>query len=128
LRSGDFRRGILDFTRIFKGIPNFADSTDRWRALGRAADQEDYFLDAKSAEFPSDGPVHLWVKMVGQKETQTLEYELDCKTKRMNGASTVTYDSSRKVLTSSEVSGGWQRVIPDTIGEQIYTGACGSVR
>jgi tetratricopeptide (TPR) repeat protein len=53
LRLGDFSRGILDLRRIFRGIPNFADSTDRWRALGRTADQEDYFLDAKSAEFPS---------------------------------------------------------------------------
>lgn len=128
LRSGDFRRGVLDFGRIFKGIPNFADSTDRWRTLGRTADQEDYFLDAKSAEFPNNGPVHLWVKIVGKKETQTIEYELDCKTRRMNGTSTVTYDFSGKVLSSSEVSSGWQRVIPDTIGEQIYNGACGSLR
>lgn len=115
---------MLDFSRIFRGIPNFADSTERWRALGRTADQEDYFLDAKSAEFPSDGPVRLWVKMAGKRQTQTVEYELDCKTKRMNGASTVAYDSSGKILSSSEVGSGWQRIIPDTIGEQIYNGAC----
>jgi tetratricopeptide (TPR) repeat protein len=126
LRSGDFRRGILDFRRIFKGMPNFADSTERWRALGRTGNQEGYFLDAKSAEFPSDGPVRLWVKFAGKKETQTVEYELDCKTRHMNVASTVTYDSNGTVLTSSEVSNGWQRIIPDTIGEQIYNGACGS--
>lgn len=128
LRSGDFRRGILDFRRIFKGMPNFADSTERWRALGRTANQEDYFLDAKSAEFPSDGPVRLWVKSAGKKETHTVEYELDCKTRHMNVASTVTYDSNGTVLTRSEVSSGWQRIIPDTIGEQIYNGACSSVR
>ncbi|SRR6266571_1167318 len=55
LEAGDFRRGTLDFGRIFKGIPNFANSTDRWRALGRTADGEDYFLDAKSAQFSSEG-------------------------------------------------------------------------
>jgi tetratricopeptide (TPR) repeat protein len=126
LRSGDFRRGILDFRRIFKGIPNFADSTDRWRMLGRTADQEDYFLDVKSAEFSSDGPVRLWVKFVGKKETQTVEFELECKSRRMNRASIVTYDSNDTVLTSSEVSSGWQRIIPDTIGEQFYNGTCGS--
>jgi hypothetical protein len=57
-----------------------------------------------------------------------VEYELDCKARRINGASTVTYDSKGNVLSSSEVSSGWQRVIPDTIGEHIYNGACGSVR
>jgi tetratricopeptide (TPR) repeat protein len=128
LRSSDFRRGVLDFRRIFKGIPNFAVSTDRWRALGRTTDQEDYFLDAKSAEFPSDGPVRLWVKFVGKKETQIVEHELDCKMRRLNRASIVTYDSNGTLLTSSETSSGWQRIIPDTIGEQLYNGACGNGR
>jgi tetratricopeptide (TPR) repeat protein len=128
LRSGDFRRGILDFTRIFKGIPNFSDSTDRWRTLGRTADQEDYFLDVKSAEFPGDGPVRIWLKFVGKKETQTVENELDCNAKRMKRASIVTYDSNGTVLTSSEVSSGWQGIVPDTIGEQLYNGACRSAR
>ncbi|MFZ0816788.1 MAG: surface-adhesin E family protein [Candidatus Sulfotelmatobacter sp.] len=128
LRSGDFRRGVLDFTRIFKGIPNFADSTDRWRALGRTADQEDYFLDVKSAEFPSDGPVRIWLKFAGKKETQTVENELDCKTRRMNRASIVTYDSNGTVLANSGVSTGWERIIPDTVGERVYDGACGSAR
>jgi hypothetical protein len=128
LRSGDFRRGTLDFMRIFKGIPNFADSTDRWRTFGRTADHEDYFLDVKSTEFPKDGPVRVWLKFVGKKETQIVENELDCKTRRMNRASIVTYDSTGAVLTSSEVSSGWQKIIPDTIGEQLYNGACGNVR
>jgi tetratricopeptide (TPR) repeat protein len=128
LRSGDFRRGTLDFMRIFKGIPNFADSTDRWRTLGRTADQETYFLDVKSAEFPRDGPVRIWLKFVGKKQTQTVENELDCKTRLMNRASVVTYDSNGTVVTSSEVSSGWQRIIPDTIGEQLYSGACGTSR
>jgi|HubBroStandDraft_6_1064221.scaffolds.fasta_scaffold08537_6 tetratricopeptide (TPR) repeat protein len=128
LRSGDFRRGTLDFKRIFKGIPDFADSTDRWRALGKTADQEDYFLDVKSAEFPSDGPVRIWLKFAGKKETQTVENELDCKARRMNRASIVTYGSNGTVLANSEVSSGWERIIPDTIGEQLYNGACGSAR
>lgn len=128
LRSGDFRRGILDFRRIFKGIPNFADSTDRWRTLGRTADQEDYFLDVKSAEFPTDGPVRIWLKFVGKKETQMVENELDCKTRRINRASIVTYDSAGTVQTSSEESSGWQQIIPDTIGEQLYNGVCGKTQ
>jgi len=128
LRASDFRRGILDFTRIFRGIPNFADSTDRWRALGRTADQKDYFLDVKSAEFPSDGPVRIWMKFVGKNETQTVENELDCKARRMNRTSLVTYDSDGTVLTSSEMSSGWQQIVPDTIGEQLYNGACRSAR
>jgi hypothetical protein len=40
LKAGDFRRGALDFDRIFKGIPDFADSTERWRVLDKSADGE----------------------------------------------------------------------------------------
>src|SRR5579862_1310832 len=61
LNAGDFKRGSLDFARIFKGIPEFAESTDRWRSLGKAPDGE-YFLDVKSVEFPASGPVRLWIK------------------------------------------------------------------
>jgi tetratricopeptide (TPR) repeat protein len=124
LKAGDYRRGILDFQRIFKGIPDFADATDRWRAVGKTRDGEEYFLDVKSAEFPSNDPARLWIKVVGKKKSQAVEYEFDCKTRRMNGGSTVAYDSNGKVLSSSEVSSGWQRIIPDTIGEQFYNGAC----
>jgi tetratricopeptide (TPR) repeat protein len=124
LKAGDYRRGTLDFNRIYKGIPNFADSTDRWRELGQSAGGEDFYLDVKSVEFSVDGPVHLWIKTIGKKETQIIAYEMDCKSRRMNNTSTVTYDSKGKIVNSSEVSVGWQRIIPDTIGEKLYNGAC----
>jgi tetratricopeptide (TPR) repeat protein len=127
LKVGDYRRGVLDFGRIFKGIPNFADSTDRWRLLGRSADGEEYYLDVKSADFSREG-VRLWIKTVGKKETQTIAYEMDCKMKRINNTSSITYDSRGKVMSSSEMGGEWQRIIPDTIGEQLYNGACSAIR
>jgi len=55
LKAGDYRRGALDFDRIFKGIPDFADSTERWRVLGKSADGE-FYLDTKTAEFSPEGP------------------------------------------------------------------------
>jgi len=128
LKAGDYRRGVLDFNRIYKGIPIFADSTDRWRTLGRSADGEDFYLDVKSVEFSVDGPVRLWIKTIGKKETQIIAYEMDCKARRMNNTSTVTYDSKGKIVNSSAGSPGWQRIIPDTIGEKLYNGACSAAR
>jgi tetratricopeptide (TPR) repeat protein len=128
LRSGDFRRGVLDFNRIFKGIPNFADSTDRWRTLGRNSIGEDYYLDVKSFESSGSGQVRLWVKTIGKKEKETVAFEIDCKTRLMNNTSTVVYDSNGKVLKSSEFTSGCQRIVPDTIGEQLYNGACSGRR
>jgi len=124
LRVGDYRRGVLDINRIVKGMPNFADSTDRWRVLGKNADGETYYLDAKSAEFPATDPVRFWIKTAGKKRTQTAAYEIDCRGRRLSIGSEVTYDQDNKVVNTSELSGGWQGVVPDTIGEQLYNGAC----
>jgi tetratricopeptide (TPR) repeat protein len=124
LKSGDFRRGVLDFNRIYKGIPNFADVTERWRPLGAASDGQQYYLDVKTAEFPINGPIRIWIKAAGKKETNTTEYEIDCKSKRLNDTGSVTHDSNGKVVRSSDTSSGWQRIVPDTIGEQFYNGAC----
>jgi tetratricopeptide (TPR) repeat protein len=128
LKAGDYRRGALDFERIFKGIPNFAESTDRWRILGRSTDAEEYYVDVKSVEFSAVGPVRLWIKTIGKKETQTVAFEMDCKAKLMNSTSSVTYDSNGKTLNTSEVSSGWQRIVPDTIGERLYDGVCSTAR
>ena len=125
LKAGDYRRGVLDFQRIFKGIPNFAQSTDRWRSLGRSTVGDDYYLDVKSVEFSTAGrPVLLWIKTTGKKQTQTVGYEIDCKARRMNNTSSVAYDSNGKVSGSSDLSGEWQQIVPDTVGEQLYIGAC----
>jgi len=127
LKAGDYRRGVMDLNRIFKGMPNFAEGTDRWRALGIHGDGGEMYLDAKTAEFSTDGPVRLWVKTVGKKETETSAYELDCASKRINETTSIAHDPAGKVVRSSEVGSGWQRIIPDTIGEQLYNGACTKV-
>ncbi len=128
LRAGDFRRGVLDFVRIFKGIPNFADSTDRWRTLGKSAPGVEFLIDVKSAEFPGDGTARIWIKMTGKKESQTIQYEMDCNKRRMNELSAVTYNLGGEILSNSGTSAGWQQIIPDTIGEQLYSGACPASR
>jgi tetratricopeptide (TPR) repeat protein len=124
LKSSDYRRGVLDFQRIFKGIPSFADSTDRWRLLGATSDGKKYYLDAKTAEFSINASAQFWVKTVGKKEATTIAYEIDCKGRRISNTSVVTYDPNGKVLNTSEIGSGWQVIVPETIGEQLYNGAC----
>jgi len=92
--------------------------------LGRTSNGDDYYLDVKSVEFSGREPVRLWIKTVGKKETETIAYEMDCKAKLMNNPSAVVYDSNGKVLNTSERSGGWQRIVPDTFGEQMYNAVC----
>jgi hypothetical protein len=113
--------------RIFRGIPNFADSTDRWRMLGKSTDGATYYLDVRTAELPPRDSAHLWIRTAGKKQTQNLAFEIDCSAKQLRVNSDVVYDSSGKLVDSSESSGDWQRIIPDTIGEQVYHGACSNI-
>jgi hypothetical protein len=38
----------------------------------------------------------------------------------------LVYDSSDTLLRSTDITSGWQQVAPQTIGEQLYEGVCGS--
>ena len=129
LRSGDFRRGVLDFNRIFKGIPNFAGTVGRWRLLGASPNGQENYVDVKSVEFADNGPARLWLKTVNKNKSYTAQsYDLDCKTRRLNLTSTVVYNKDDEIVSSSDLSGGWQRIIPETRGEQLFNGMCSASR
>lgn len=127
LKIGDYRRSILDFQRIFVGMPNYGDATERWRALGTFGHGEKYFLDAKNSEMLSDQSPRIWVKRVGAKQSEVMAFALDCSSRKLRTDSSVIYDSNNNVVGGSEVS-GWSDVAPDTLGEQLWTGACAAKR
>jgi hypothetical protein len=125
LKANDFRRGVLDFTRIFKGIPNFADVEDRWRELGSSSGGGAYYLDVKSVEFAHEGPARLWLKTANKDKSYTVQsWDIECKSRRLSVTATAFYNSDDQLVRSLDVNGGWQRVIPETRGEQLYNGAC----
>ena len=124
LQSGDFKSGISDFQRIYKGIPNFADSTDRWRLIGATTDGTLYFVDVKTADFARGGAALLWIKTSTKRGCETTEYQLECKARRLRTASFVGYDPNGKVLHSSDAMTDWLAIIPDSVGERLYNGAC----
>jgi tetratricopeptide (TPR) repeat protein len=129
LRAGDFGRAVLDFSRIFKGIPNLAGTVGRWRLLGFYRGGEEYYVDVKSVEFADNGPARLWLKMVSKKQTYTVDAcEVDCKSKRIRQTSSLAYDSDGKLVSSTEASSGWQQIAPDTVGEHLYNGLCPAAR
>lgn len=125
LQAHDFRRGALDFVRIFDGIPNWANTVDRWRLLGNARDGEQYYLDVKSFQATTNGPIALWIKNISAKKTYTINsYDIDCHVRKINQTSTAAYDAKGIEINASELESGWQRIIPDTIGEHLFDGSC----
>ena len=125
LRANDFRRSVQDFGRIFKGIPMSADGLGRWRLVGSSPGGEQHYIDVKTAEFSDSAFSRLWLKTVRKDESYTVQaYELDCKLGQIKATSTVLYSANDEVVGSSESSSGWQRIVPETLGEQLYNGMC----
>lgn len=122
LRNGDFRHGVLDFQRIFKGIPNFADTIERWRLMGGKAGEE-WYVDVKSTEF-TDTP-RLWAKFTqNDKGFNIQSFDFDCKGRRIAVTSTAVYNKDGDFVSGSESNTGWQHIIPESRGEQMFDGMC----
>lgn len=128
LQSGDYKHAILDFQRIFVGIPNFANSTERWRPIGNFGHGDRYFLDVKSSDVSPKSASRLWIKDVGPKQSVVIAFGIDCSGRRINQISSITYGVNDKITNSSDYPSGWTDVVPDTLGEQLWNGACSAVR
>ena len=123
LSIGDYVGGIRDFQRIYDGIPNFADSTERWRSLGTTGHGDKLYLDAKGSNVaPGESP-RIWLKLVAPKRTTVLAFAVDCHNRRVRTTSTTLYDSQGNILEKGP-AGDWTDLTPDTLGEQIWTGVC----
>ena len=123
LNNGDYRRGVVDFNRIFNGIPDFAQYVERWRSMGGKSGEE-WFIDIKSTEF--SGTPRLWAKFMEKDQSYTVQaFDFDCKSRRIAMTSIAKYSKDEELVGSSDTGGGWQRVIPQTRGEQMYFGMCG---
>lgn len=124
LRLGDYGKAIRDFQRIFVGIPNFANVTERWRSLGTFGHGEIFYIDVKSSEVPLGRTPRIWVKRVGPKQSTVMAFALDCSGRKLQVTSSVVYDLNNNTVGGSEVAEGWSDVAPDTLGEQLWTGVC----
>jgi tetratricopeptide (TPR) repeat protein len=128
LQSGDFKHAIQDFQRIFMGIPNFANSVERWRPIGNFGHGDRYFLDVKSSDVSANNSMRLWIKEVGAKQSIVIAFGMNCGGRQINQMSSITYGSNENILSSSDYPSGWADVVPDTLGEQLWSGACLSSR
>lgn len=128
--SGQLKLGVLDFQRIFNGvsIPSWAKPPDRWQ-LFSATNEKKRYIDAKSASFSANAPAHLWIKSTLSEGTSIAHaYEVNCEIKAVRITTEVEYSEQGNILKTSELADGWQQVVPETLGEQVYRGVCSAKR
>jgi tetratricopeptide (TPR) repeat protein len=125
LKMGNYRRGILDFRRIYVGFPDSADFTERWRTIGSAQSGKTYAIDVRRSEVLPSKPVQLWVKETEVRgSSNVIAFGIDCNSEKIRTDSSVSYNAGGGVSGSSDYSSGWSSVVPDSIGEQLWNGVC----
>jgi tetratricopeptide (TPR) repeat protein len=129
LKAGEFRKGITDYQRATNGFAYGRKVVDRWHLASKSPNGELY-IDSQTAEFADTNSARFWVKNLDTKKTAkgsyTVEqYAIDCRMKKINMLSFLKYNSDGgAAIASSDVESGWQSIVPDTLGEQLYLGMC----
>jgi tetratricopeptide (TPR) repeat protein len=129
--SKDYRKAILDYQRIFTGLPKYIkeypDAFDRWKVFAATSDGEEY-IDVRTVDYSQPKIVKLWVKTiekkVGKPPTSGLrEAHINCGSRMIDILSVTNYDVQGKPVGSVNTA-GWETILPDTLGEALYDGMC----
>jgi tetratricopeptide (TPR) repeat protein len=129
LKKGNWHLAAIDFRRATTGFPGYADAIDRWREIGQLVDGRT-FIDMKTFDDARNSSVKVWMKQSRAASDadgpyELRQFELNCGARQIRTLSFANYDASGNLVGSRE-GGRWASIIPDTVGETLYNGACRS--
>jgi hypothetical protein len=115
IQSGHFADGVNDFQRIYRGIPAFANSVERWRPLDQSHAPISYFLDVKGSVL-SGSLKRVWMKRSEKSGYQVISFEFNCASREMRTLSEARYNTQDDLLGSPMSDpDSWSGVVPDTM-------------
>lgn len=128
LQIGNWRRASIDFRRAVNGFPGYAEAIERWREISPLGSVHNY-IDMKTFDDGRSNAIRFWIKQIkGSNDSiepySLHQFELNCQARQIRTVAFVNYDASGDVINSRE-GGNWASVIPATLGEALYNGACG---
>jgi tetratricopeptide (TPR) repeat protein len=132
LKKGNWHRASIEFQRVINGFTDYVDAVDRWREIGQTAEARNY-IDMKTFDDSRKDSIRVWIKIAkdvppwvvrqGGEPYALQQFELNCATRQIRTVSSANYDASGDLVGSRE-GGRWASIIPDTVGETLYSGAC----
>lgn len=133
LKAGNWHKAAMDFRRAVNGFPEYADAVDRWREIGSldtGSRSRHLYIDLKTFDDANNTSVKLWLKQTKSSEGQgpysVQRYELNCESRQMRTLSVASYDALGNLNFTREGGPQWESIVPDTMGEQLTSGACQS--
>jgi tetratricopeptide (TPR) repeat protein len=126
LRKNNWHAAKVDFKRAERGYPNAPNAIDRWREISPLVNTIVY-LDMKTFNDERRQAVNIWIKEArGDNDPYSVEqFELNCDAHQIRMMSAANYDAAGN-MTGSHRGGNWTPIIPETLSENLYDGACGA--
>jgi tetratricopeptide (TPR) repeat protein len=122
LLAGDFKNASKDYTRAtYEGSTSIL---DRWRPISKTSDTE-YLVDSQTLDFSQGNIVSLWAEILNTNDKSYFKsnFQINCSEKKIKSLSATNYNSVGNI-TGNIPAQDWQSVIPETIGEVLYSGMC----
>jgi len=127
VRNNDFRRAARDFERIYKGLPDYAESIDKWRVYSNNREGAEQQIDVKRVRLSGILPAGLMLRTLAKDGTYVVRaYEFDCDKAKLNLSSNTIYGADDKAVKYSEAGSGWRTVTPGTQEQRLFNGMCSS--
>jgi tetratricopeptide (TPR) repeat protein len=131
LHQKAWSHALTDFRRAANGFPDYAPTMDRWREFSQAYDANSY-IDMQTFDDARSGSVKLWIKQAnGERDAprpyRLFRFELNCGAEQIRTLSWAEYDASGTLKKSGE-GGRWGSIYPNTLGEVLEQGTCGTAR
>ena len=129
LHRKDWGRAVADFRRAANGFPDYASTIDRWRLFSQTYDANAY-IDMQTFDDARSGSVKVWIKQAnGERDAagpyKAFRFELNCGAEQIRTLAWAEYDASGTLVRSGQ-GGRWGGVYPNTLGEILEQGACGT--
>ena len=133
LKTSNWHSAAVEFRRAVNGFPQYANAVDRWREIGSldtGTRSRHLYIDLKTFDDADKTSVKLWVKQTKSSEGQgpysVQRYELNCSSRQMHTLSVASYNALGNLNFTREGGPQWESIVPDTMGEQLASGACQS--
>jgi tetratricopeptide (TPR) repeat protein len=129
LHEKDWSHALADFRRAANGFPDYALTMDRWRQFSETYDANSY-IDMQTFDDARSESVKLWIKQAnGEKDApgpyKAFRFELNCGAEQIRTLAWAEYDASGTLVRSGQ-GGRWGSIYPNTLGEVLEHGSCGT--
>ena len=126
-KANNWRAAKVDYQRAERISPEYA-ATDRWREISFPTVKERIYVDMGTFSGERREAVNLWIK-----QTQGLDdsagpysvqqFEINCQAHQTRMISRANYDAAGSLIGSRQ-GDNWASIVPESIGENLYNGAC----